>query len=98
MQGAERRVVIFSPTYGIETDLSATRFKEDIAPLNVTISRAQDAFLVFGNMDLFHPAGGGPTAIMGRALLKAEQLIQDIPLEHLLPARELAVGQRAPFT
>jgi len=68
LQGAERRVVIFSPTYGLETDPGRTFIDRNRSMLNVAISRAQDAFLVFGNTHLFQPVGQYPCAVIGRML------------------------------
>lgn len=58
----------------------------DPSMLNVAISRAQDAFLVFGDMHLFHPDGDRPSAIVGRALFKGTE--SEIPI----PAEWLAAG------
>ncbi len=88
LQGAERRVVIFSPTYGLDTDPGSPFFDKDAGSLlNVAISRAQDAFLVFGNMNLFNPVGKNPSAILGRHLFRDERNeLKGIPLEWLVPA------------
>jgi hypothetical protein len=74
LQGAQQRIVVFSPTItwasvvatGIRPffDLSSNM-------LNVAVSRAQDAFVVIGDMALFdaHPsAGSTPTAVLARHL------------------------------
>ncbi|EXB45211.1 AAA domain-containing protein [Acinetobacter sp. 1000160] len=51
LQGAERLVIIFSPTYSKHLD---GRFIDNNnSMLNVAVSRAKDSFLVFGDMDLF---------------------------------------------
>jgi superfamily I DNA and/or RNA helicase len=51
LQGAERAIVLFSPTYG-STPPDAFH---DQAPnmLNVAVSRARDSFVVIGNLALF---------------------------------------------
>lgn len=50
LQGAERPVIIFSPTYSKHLD---GRFIDASASmLNVAVSRAKDSFLVFGDMDV----------------------------------------------
>lgn len=55
--------------------------------MNVAISRAQDAFLVFGNMNLFNPVGKNPSAILGRHLFRDERNeLKGIPLQWLVPA------------
>ncbi|WP_115584950.1 AAA domain-containing protein [Xanthomonas arboricola] len=70
LQGAERPVVIFSPTYtkhanGGFIDRSASM-------LNVAVSRAKNTFLVFGDMDVFESA----PAVSPRGLL-ATYLFRD---------------------
>jgi hypothetical protein len=74
LQGAERPIVIFSPVYSKHAD---GRFI-DASPsmLNVTVSRAKDSCLVFGDMDVLATArSGSPRALLldfltakGRAL------------------------------
>lgn len=53
LQGAQAPIVIFSSVYG--SNDSQMRFI-DTKPnmLNVAVSRAQDAFIVFGNANLYH--------------------------------------------
>lgn len=53
LQGAERRVIIFSPTYSKHSDGSFVDQRASM--LNVAVSRAKDSFLVFGDMDTFNP-------------------------------------------
>lgn len=86
LQGAERRIILFSPTYGLNTQPGNTFIDRDRSMLNVAISRAQDAFLIFGNMHLFQPVGQHPCAVLGQFLFQggANELI-DIPHELLLP-------------
>jgi DNA polymerase III delta prime subunit len=71
LQGAERPVVIFSPVYSKHADGGFI----DISPsmLNVTVSRAKDSFLVFGDMDVIAAAkAGSPRAILADFLLASE--------------------------
>ena len=51
LQGAERPVVIFSPTYTKHADGSF--IDDSLSMLNVAVSRAKNTFLVFGDMDVF---------------------------------------------
>ena len=51
LQGAERDVVIFSPTYSKHAD--GQFIDRNQSMLNVAVSRAKDNFLVFGDMDIF---------------------------------------------
>src|SRR5262249_32113393 len=53
LQGAERPVVLFSSVCGVND--SPPFFFDRSNMLNVAVSRAQDSFLVFGNMRNFHP-------------------------------------------
>lgn len=67
LQGAERPVVIFSPVYSKHADGGFI----DASPsmLNVTVSRAKDSFLLFGDMDLLASAApGSPRALLSAFL------------------------------
>ncbi|WP_243613082.1 AAA domain-containing protein [Shimia aestuarii] len=67
LQGAERPVIIFSPVYSKHSDGSFI----DASPsmLNVTVSRAKDCFLVFGDMDVFSTAAkGSPRSVLADCL------------------------------
>lgn len=67
LQGAERPVVIFSPVYSKHADGGFI----DASPsmLNVTVSRAKDSFLLFGDMDLLARAvPGSPRALLSAFL------------------------------
>ena len=75
LQGAERPIIIFSSVYSKHADGQFI----DMSPsmLNVTVSRAQDSFLVFGDMDVFSSAAEGtPRAVLAEVLfsLKASEL------------------------
>ncbi len=50
LQGAARPVVLFSPVYSKHAD--GQFIDKDPSLLNVAVSRAKDAFLVFGDMDV----------------------------------------------
>lgn len=52
LQGAEREIVIFSPTYGHEHS-GGMFFDRSPNMLNVAVSRAKDTFMVIGNLALF---------------------------------------------
>lgn len=52
LQGAERDIVIFSPTYGQGYN-GGMFFDRSPNMLNVAVSRAKDSFLVIGNLALF---------------------------------------------
>ncbi len=69
LQGAERPLVIFSPTC---THLDQRPFFFDRGPhmLNVAVSRAKDSFLVFGDMEIFQERSGSklPSALLAHYL------------------------------
>jgi len=67
LQGAELPIVIFSPVYSKHADGQFI----DMSPsmLNVTVSRAKDSFLVFGDMDVFSSAAkGSPRSVLAECL------------------------------
>jgi hypothetical protein len=94
LQGAERRVVIFSPTYGLGTEPGSTFIDRSRSMLNVAISRAQDAFLVFGNMHLFQPDGQHPCAVIGRMLFgDGGNEISGVDPVLLVPGQDMGPGR-----
>jgi hypothetical protein len=93
LQGAERRMVIFSPTYGLGAQPGTTFMDRNRSILNVAISRAQDAFMVFGNMHLFQPTGSHPCAVVGQMLFGRGSEITGVPAELLVPGSDLPPGR-----
>ncbi len=80
LQGAERDVVIFSPVYSKHADGGFI----DLSPsmLNVAVSRAKDAFLLFGDMDTLASAPpGSPRSILARFLSRdgSNEMDFDVP-------------------
>ena len=70
LQGAERAIVLFSPTYGT---VPLDPFY-DQAPnmLNVAVSRAKDSFVVIGNLALFDATKPGtPSGLLAGYLQPA---------------------------
>jgi hypothetical protein len=71
LQGAERPVTIFSSVYH---EPGSFFFDRNPNMLNVAVSRAQDSFLVFGNMPIFEPYPkrgahrGSPSSMLARHL------------------------------
>ncbi|WP_165937678.1 AAA domain-containing protein [Antarcticimicrobium sediminis] len=87
LQGAERPVVIFSPVYSKHADGGFI----DASPsmLNVTVSRAKDSFLVFGDMDILATArSGSPRALLSE-FLAAKGKALDFTME---PREDLTRG------
>ena len=80
LQGADRKVVVFSGTYSKHADGAFI----DMSPsmLNVAVSRAKDAFVVFGDMDLLAGAGSGtPRRLLGDFLFAERANELDFALE-----------------
>lgn len=80
LQGAERDVVIFSPVYSKHADGGFI----DLSPsmLNVAVSRAKDAFLLFGDMDTLASAPpGSPRSVLAGFLGgdSANEMVFEVP-------------------
>lgn len=80
LQGAEREVIIFSPVYSKHADGAFI----DLSPsmLNVAVSRAKDAFLLFGDMDTLASAPpGSPRSVLADFLSRdsANEMVFDVP-------------------
>jgi len=72
LQGAERPIVLFSPVYG-PGDVDTPFFDRGPNMLNVAVSRAKDAFLVFGNMSLFRKGDGKtPSRVLANHLFRED--------------------------
>jgi hypothetical protein len=67
LQGAERAIVLFSPTYGtVPVDAF---YDQSPNMLNVAVSRARDSFIVIGNLALFESGKSGtPSGLLGSFL------------------------------
>ena len=90
LQGAEKPIVIFSPTYNADT-VKGTFFDRKPNMLNVAVSRAKDSFVVIGDMRLFRRKGRSPSAILGEMLFTNEQNeLPDVDGNHRF-SRELLV-------
>ncbi|WP_157834784.1 MULTISPECIES: AAA domain-containing protein [unclassified Serratia (in: enterobacteria)] len=67
LQGAERKVVLFSAVYSRHNN--GGFIDNDPSMLNVAVSRAKDSFLVFGDMDVISSATKGtPRHLLGQYL------------------------------
>lgn len=70
LQGAERQVIIFSPVYSKHAD--GNFIDASASMLNVTVSRAKDSCLVFGDMDVLTTAApGSPRSVLGDFLFSS---------------------------
>lgn len=83
-QGDERPVILFSPVYD-RSNRGLRFFDRGVNMLNVAVSRAQDSFLVFGEMALFDPGREDlPSGLLARHLFQSEdQEITALPLTAL---------------
>lgn len=70
LQGAERRIVLFSSVYSSGDAGQYFFFDKSKNMLNVAVSRAKDSFLVFGNMNIFDEQSSRPSGIMARFLFE----------------------------
>lgn len=75
LQGDERLIVLFSSVYG-KKDQNASKFY-DSGPnmLNVAVSRAKDAFIVFGHPDVFGATNAGAPSGILRTNLVAQDTV-----------------------
>nr|WP_321483689.1 AAA domain-containing protein [uncultured Cohaesibacter sp.] len=88
LQGAERPVAIFSPVYSKHADGGFI----DVSPsmLNVTVSRAKDSCLIFGDMDVLATARScSPRALLSE-FLDAKGKALDFAME---PREDLTRGE-----
>lgn len=88
MQGAEKKIVLFSPVYGLD-DNALSFVDRKLNMLNVAVSRAKDSFIVFGNMELFNPESSKPSGILAKHLCfeSGQNALTDFKLiERNLPA------------
>jgi hypothetical protein len=69
LQGAERRIVIFSSVYD-QFDANDYFFDRGKNMLNVAVSRAQDSFLVFGDIAIFNPEKNSASGLLARYLFR----------------------------
>ena len=87
LQGAERKVVIFSQVYSRHGD--GLFIDSDPAMLNVAVSRAKDSFLVFGDMDLLTATQPGtPRHLLGKLIesrVDAELVFAPLMRDDLIP-------------
>ncbi|EOV9523773.1 AAA domain-containing protein [Vibrio parahaemolyticus] len=72
LQGAERKIIIFSQVYTRHND--GGFIDMDPSMLNVAVSRAKDAFLVFGDLDIIEAApSSSPRGLLAKYLFTDER-------------------------
>lgn len=81
LQGAERAIVLFSPVYHQGEIKGTYFFDRGVQMLNVSVSRARDSFLVFGDMGIFNPILKTPSGILAKYLFReASNELTNIPV------------------
>ncbi|MET0107875.1 MAG: AAA domain-containing protein [Candidatus Thiodiazotropha sp.] len=89
LQGAEREIVVFSPTYG-ESFTSGVFYDRTPNMLNVAVSRAKDSFLVFGNLGVFDTKKRNlPSGLLAYYLFHGEA---SSALEYQLPIARVPIS------
>jgi len=71
LQGAERRLIIFSSVY-TRNDIGTYFFDRNVNMLNVAVSRAQDCFIVFGDKEIFKESQK-PSGILAKHLFAKKE-------------------------
>lgn len=91
LQGAERKVVIFSTVYSKHDD--GTFIDNQPSMLNVAVSRAKDSFLVFGDMDILSSSSNTPRGVLAKYLFAEktnELLFESIVREDLTQSQDVS--------
>jgi hypothetical protein len=83
LQGAERDLILFSPVYSTRNPTGSYFFDNGPEMLNVAVSRAKDAFLVFGDMGIFSRQGSTPSAVLARKMFADER--NEMPVKVIRP-------------
>lgn len=80
LQGAEKKVVILSTVYDINTCGNRMFFDDGVNMLNVAVSRAVDSFLVFGDTRILNLRKRTPSGMLAKVLFSTpENEITDLP-------------------
>jgi hypothetical protein len=90
LQGSEKEIVFFSPVYTHGVIEGGYYFDRGANMLNVAVSRAKDAFVVFGDMDIFVSGTHAPSALMAKYLFRdKDNAIGDVRVIRSLGRREM---------
>lgn len=80
LQGAERKVIILSLVYDIQSRASKMFFDRGVSMLNVAVSRAIDSFLVFGDTRVLDQHSNSPSGKLAKRIFaSSDNEITDIP-------------------
>ncbi|UKV15690.1 AAA domain-containing protein [Thalassospiraceae bacterium SW-3-3] len=94
LQGDQKPIVVFSPTYSDDT-AGRLFFDRKSNMLNVAVSRAQDSFVVIGDMRLFRRGGGTPSSILGDLLFAhSENELADVEGNYRFSPEALTAAER----
>ena len=70
LQGGERKIIIMSTTYG--KDEGCFFIDNNKSLMNVAVSRAEDSFLVFGNIECLKDETTSPSGLLKSFITKME--------------------------
>ncbi len=94
LQGAQKPIIIFSPVYNADT-AKGLFFDRKPNMLNVAVSRAQDTFVVIGDMRLFRRGDNAPSSLLGKILLAdASNELSDVGGNYHFPQELLVQAAR----
>lgn len=94
LQGAEKSIVIFSPTYNADS-VKSMFFDQKPNMLNVAVSRAKDSFVVIGDMRLFRKKRQTPSSILGLMLFSdTRNELSDVDGNHRFQREILVQAER----
>ena len=68
-QGGERKIILFSTVYGADEGCSFLDYKPNL--MNVAISRAQDRFIIFGDINCLSKSGQKPSGLLRSMLIES---------------------------
>lgn len=71
LQGGERKIIIMSTTYG--KDEGCFFIDNNKSLMNVAVSRAEDSFLVFGNIECLKDETTSPSGLLKSFIIKMER-------------------------
>lgn len=92
LQGAERPIIIFSPTYDRDTPPSFIEGNRSL--LNVAISRAKDSFVIIGAMEHFEGIPSSTLGIVGRSMFTHGSELREVTGNYAAPDDIVLRGER----
>lgn len=92
LQGAQRPIIIFSPTYDRDTPPSFIEGNRSL--LNVAISRAEDSFVIIGAMEHFEGIPSSTLGIVGRSMFTHGSELREVTGNYAAPDDIVLRGER----